>query len=196
MQNSMAFGNAANPVIVGNNSEIVVDGSGAPITAPYNITLSGFGVGGNSGTTSPLLNFAGSNAWAGNITFNTNVTPNMYFVVANATTFTISGVISDATPVGNLSEFGGGTLVFNNANQYRGSTTIDAGTLIVEDPLALGPSSAQQVFVPGSTLELNLIGGTITGVTNSTTPTITTSAPTGFPSASTSISRASPEPPA
>ena len=52
------------------------------ITAPYNITLFGFGQGSSGGDTSPLMSTAGTNTWTGNITFNDASSPgNIYFVV-------------------------------------------------------------------------------------------------------------------
>ncbi len=143
MMNGAALGDAANPVSVGNNSEIQVSGG---ITAPYNIQLAGLGTQSNA-TSSPLMSTAGNNVWTGSITFQTNVNSSIYFYVPTAgTTFTIDGVIYDSGAVGNLYKWGPGELVLANANQYRGETDIENGFLTVEDPLALGPSPTQTVY--------------------------------------------------
>ncbi|HZZ82541.1 MAG TPA: autotransporter-associated beta strand repeat-containing protein, partial [Gemmataceae bacterium] len=185
MTNSNAFGDAANPVTVNLGSEIQVSGG---ITGPYNVKLSGFGLGSNSGDTSPLQSMTGSNnAWTGSITFDTSGTAgSMYFTVGSnnssggGSRFTIYGVISDSGSGSNLSKWGQGDLVLVNANQYGGTTTLKAGNIIVQDPQAFGPSSSQQVFIPTGSLQLNYMGASITGVTNTVNPTITTSAAHGF----------------
>lgn len=160
MENGSAFGKAANPVIVGNDSEIQVSGG---ITANYNAQLTGSGTQ-SDGSTSPLMSTAGNNVWNGSITFETSVDANMYFNVQPASTFTVNGVIYDTGTAGNLYKWGQGTLDLDNANQYHGETDVEDGVLAIEDPLALGPSDTQQVYTHTSnvtgtgTLEIDYTG--------------------------------------
>jgi autotransporter-associated beta strand protein len=68
---------------------------------------------------------SGVNTWAGDITLNTGA---IFFV--NATSLLIDGAISGA---GSFTKNGLGTLTFDgtNANTYAGTTTVNAGTLLL-----------------------------------------------------------------
>src|SRR5262249_50909567 len=46
-----------------------------------------------------------------------------------ATNFTVTGIISGASPTASLTKAGAGTLVLAAANTFQGSTTVSAGTL-------------------------------------------------------------------
>jgi autotransporter-associated beta strand protein len=67
--------------------------------------------------------------------------------VGDATNTEYSGTISDC---GNLVKQGEGTLILSGRNTYTGSTTINAGTLVLEHGYALPGSS--QIFLNGGTL--------------------------------------------
>jgi autotransporter-associated beta strand protein len=69
--------------------------------------------------------------------------------VTNGITTTFSGPITNtgSSSGGALTKTGGGILVFNGSNTYTGSTTVDAGTLLVN-----GSLSTNTVMVSGGTL--------------------------------------------
>jgi autotransporter-associated beta strand protein len=96
---------------------------------------------------------------------------------------TLSGVLSGT---GGLMKVGINTLVLSGANTYSGNTTINAGTVILQNGTALGSTSAGTTVSSGATLQLennisigaealaldgtlrnasgaNLFGGTISG---------------------------------
>jgi autotransporter-associated beta strand protein len=68
----------------------------------------------------------------------------------------IVGVVSDATSGGNyqLTKTGTGDLVLSAPNTYGGVTDIQAGTLTVNHPQALGSPSAQTIVRSGAALQL------------------------------------------
>jgi autotransporter-associated beta strand protein len=79
----------------------------------------------------------------------------------NAASTTFAGLISDlsgtnAAAKGNLTKVGLGSLTLTNANTYTGTTSLNGGTLVVGNPLALGPvnaaNPAQLVTSPSSTI--------------------------------------------
>jgi autotransporter-associated beta strand protein len=100
-----------------------------------NTTNSGFSVGAN-----------GVNTWAGDITINSN----SIFAV-NATSLLIDGAISGP---GSFTKNGLGTLTFEgtNANTYAGTTTVNAGTLLLGKTAGLNA-------VPGDLVIGDGVGG-------------------------------------
>ena len=128
--------------------------------------LNGFGPG-NLGA---LLNVAGNNIWSGSVTFDSDT-----YIGGSVSggTLTINGSIGDSA-VANVTKVGVGTLIFANADTYRGSTTIENGILRIENPFALGSVGSAGTFetfntVTGDqgTLQIAYVGGT-------TVPTNTT----------------------
>lgn len=113
-----------------------------------------------------LHNLSGNNTWAGTVTLG-SLPPdgsNVRIGVAAGTELTISGVIQDDPALGtpwNLTKILPGRLIFNNANTYRGFTTIAAGVLNIRDSQALGePALSQGTQVnAGATLELEVDTG-------------------------------------
>jgi autotransporter-associated beta strand protein len=71
-------------------------------------------------------------------------------VAVPALTVTLGGRVSDSSPGQNLFKDGPGTLVLGTANAYTGNTFLLAGTLVVGDNAALGPSGT--LFLDGGTL--------------------------------------------
>ena len=64
-----------------------------------------------------------------------------------------NSAFSSVVPVNGLIKTGTGTLTLSRANTYYGSTTIDAGTLIVTANEAMGPATAAGIVVnPGGAL--------------------------------------------
>ena len=82
-----------------------------------------------------LLNIAGNNTWAGNIELDSDTT-----IGATAGSLNITSTISDTAGGHNLTKEGGAQVIFSHAggNTYRGLTTINNGTLTIEDPQSLG----------------------------------------------------------
>ncbi len=128
--NAFSLGDASNGTVVGSNAQIRVMNVKGTILEP--LILNGPGPK-NDGA---LLNFAGNNTWAGNIQLDTNG-PTVILGSA-AGSLNISGQISDLGAGQNITKEGVGEIVFSNANTYRGTTTINNGTLTIENPLALG----------------------------------------------------------
>ena len=108
-----------------------------PIAANELLRLNGTGNG-----TGALLNTAGANTWAGNIEMDSD----SYFGAAAGTSLNITGQISDTGSGHNLTKVGDGQIFFAyvgtalipGGNTYRGSTTINDGTLTIESPSSLG----------------------------------------------------------
>jgi autotransporter-associated beta strand protein len=159
--------------LAGSSGTTVLDGAqlqlwspeGGPgvVVAGESLDLSGTGVAGSGA----LVNVSGSNTWGGPIVLDANpgFSPPTYppgavafGVTGAADTLTLGGPISAALPSG-LRKLGAGTLVLAGGDSYGGTTYIDAGTLSIQDPHALGNNNTQEqqrVTVTGPT------GGTFT----------------------------------
>jgi autotransporter-associated beta strand protein len=125
--NSKALGSGAHVTSVGANSTLdVASGTG---TVSQSLILNGPG----NGNVGALLNIAGNNTWSGGIEIDSDV----YF---GATTgiLDITGVITDLGAGHNVTKVGQGTVSFDAANTYRGTTTIVDGILRIENAKALG----------------------------------------------------------
>jgi autotransporter-associated beta strand protein len=104
---------------------------------------------GSSTDISPLQNRSGNNTWAGTI----NLATSSSIGAASGTTLTITGVISG--PSTSLFEkLGTGVVVLAVGNTYAGSTVVAAGTLVVQDPAALGATTAGTSVKDCATLQL------------------------------------------
>ncbi|MFM7148833.1 MAG: autotransporter-associated beta strand repeat-containing protein, partial [Gemmataceae bacterium] len=124
-----ALGSTTSGTTVGTNAQLQLSNLTTPVNEP--LILNGPGVA-NSGA---ILSFAGNaNTWAGVIRMDSNST----FGANASTTLTVSGVISDLGSGYSLVKEGTGTVVFSAANTYRGLSTVNDGTLIIENALALG----------------------------------------------------------
>ena len=69
-----------------------------------------------------------------------------------ATTLTYGGIMAGT---GSFDKTGTGTLVLGGVNTYTGTTTVQAGTLEVTDPSALGGTGSGTVVQSGATLEVS-----------------------------------------
>jgi autotransporter-associated beta strand protein len=97
-----------------------------------------------------------------NVTINNgNVTPGSTTFSNNLYNYTLSG--SNGITTGSLRKGGTGTLTINTANSYAGGTTLNAGTLIISNNLALGSGP---VLINGGWLQPT--GGPITLANNLT----------------------------
>ncbi len=90
-----------------------------------------------------LTSRQGNNTWAGNITLGSPFPNgrNVWIGAITGASLTISGVIGDvAAPSGpfTLTKVDAGTVIFNNANTYAGTTDIEMAALNIRDSNALG----------------------------------------------------------
>ncbi len=149
------------PSILTTNSTITLDGNQTvgQLTFANNTNAGGVytiaqGSGGtltfnNNGNGAAITNYFGNNVISAPMSFADNV----YAIVANGTTLTLSGGISDTgahnltvNPTGTA-----GTLILTGANTFAGGVTISAGTLNFNSDNALGVAASP----------VNLIGGTL-----------------------------------
>ncbi len=78
---------------------------------------------------------------------------------------TYSGIIADpaASSLGGMIKLGAGTLTLDQDNTYSGNTTINGGTLLVNNPTGSGTSSGAVTVNSGGTLSGNgIINGVVT----------------------------------
>ncbi len=114
------------------------------------LTLNGLG----ATALGALSNASGNNNWAGPISIGSAVS----LGAAANSNLTISSVISE--PVGvtaPITKVDAGTVIFNNANTYAGTTTVTSGILDIRDSQALGHLGGTGTTVAaGATLELEV----------------------------------------
>lgn len=137
---SAALGTGA--VTVNNNSQLQLQQNpptGGDITVANALTLFGPGVS-NFGS---MRNVSGDNSWTGPISLGSNTA----FNADNGTSLNIAGSIGDLGSGFNVNKIGQGTVIFSNANSYRGSTTVTDGILTVQHPRALGSVPAAGTVV-------------------------------------------------
>jgi autotransporter-associated beta strand protein len=146
-----ALGDTSNGTTVNANSQLQVTNVSGAINE--NLTLNGAGVASDGA----LLNANGSNTWAGNVLLDSNSS----IGASVGTTLNISGQISDTGAGHNLTKEGAGRVVLSNTagNTYRGSTTINNGTLSVNNTSGSGTGSGS-VLVTGSASGHGTLGGT------------------------------------
>lgn len=145
--NAIGFFNNTGPNVIQNNSESL-----------QTLNFDGFGIYVNIPGGGPLS----IDAAVGDLQIDCNITMQDASVEFNGDgTTTVNGVITDspATSRG-ITKNGAGTLILNNANDYRGGTTINDGILQVGDPDALGieepnifAATHNDVLLTGGTLQ-------------------------------------------
>ncbi len=122
----------------------------------------GFPAGGPDGK-GDLRSVSGDNEWSATVYIHQN-RPNGTIGV-DADSLTVSGWIRNhGATTGTLTKVGDGTLILTNVNNdYMGSTTVDAGTLLVNNSSGSGTGSGEVIVNDGATLGgSGLIGGDVT----------------------------------
>jgi autotransporter-associated beta strand protein len=167
IQNATALGSTANGTSVVSGAALQIQG-GITVGAEA-LTLNGAGI----STDGALRNISGSNTYGGNITLGSatrinsdsgTLTLNGAASIGGATFgLTVGGsgntTISTAISTGNgtLTKDGSGTLTLSVANTYTGTTTVSAGTLLIN-----GSTSSSSAVTVSSGAKLGG-GGTISG---------------------------------
>ncbi len=169
VQNNTALGATAGATTVAGGAALQLDGSGLVVAEP--VTLNGTGIAGGGA----LRQLANTNTWSGAITLGSAARVN-----ADAGTLTVSGGITNGgflltvggagnttisttviSGTGGLTKDGTGTVTLSASNTYTGTTTVSAGTLLVN-----GSQSSSTVSLNGGTLGGTGTVGAITSTTS------------------------------
>ncbi|MGA2443444.1 MAG: autotransporter-associated beta strand repeat-containing protein [Tepidisphaeraceae bacterium] len=145
-QNASALGASTLTATVGVNSQLQLDNVAGTIAK--NLSLNGAGPTGNGA----LLNLAGTNTLAGDITLDSDTT-----IGATAGAMTLNGLISDSGAGHNLTITGNGVIDLGSAggNTYRGSTSINGGVLAIANTSGSATGTGNVVINSGGTLRGN-----------------------------------------
>jgi autotransporter-associated beta strand protein len=138
IQDPSALGSTARGTTVNPGAALQVEGVSV---SGESLTLNGPGV--NNG--GALRNVNGIDTWSGGVTLATNAS----IGVDGGSQLTITSQIRENTTHTNLTKEGTGTLFLTHANVYTGITEVHEGILQIQDPLAVGGSSADGVVVDG-----------------------------------------------
>jgi autotransporter-associated beta strand protein len=138
VQGNTALGNPSGGTTVSSGAELQLQG-GVTIAAEP-LTVSGSGTGGNGA----LRSVSGVNAWTGPITLNAATT-----VGVDAGRLSVGGAVGGSFA---LTKAGAGTLNLLGANSYTGGTTVNGGTLLVNNTAAGSGTGSGAVTVNGGTL--------------------------------------------
>src|SRR2546425_933880 len=155
VQNNTALGATAGATTVAGGAALQLDGSGLVVAEP--VTLNGTGIAGGGA----LRQLANTNTWSGTITLGSAARVN-----ADAGTLTVSGGITNGgfpltvggagnttisttaiSGTGGLTKDGTGTVTLSASNAYTGTTTVSAGSLLVN-----GSQGSSAVSLNGGTL--------------------------------------------
>jgi autotransporter-associated beta strand protein len=87
----------------------------------------------------------GSISGAGTVTNSNPGTFSLLTVGGDGTSQTFSGTLQDGAGTLSLDKTGAGTLVLSGTNTYSGGTTVNAGTLVLDSPVAIATGSSLTV---------------------------------------------------
>ena len=144
--NKNALGTTTAPTTIGTGSTLEVASGVGTINEP--LTLNGLGVI-NEGA---LINLAGTNKWAGDITLDSNAA-----IGASAGVLNITGAIDDNGSGWNLVKEGFGEVQLNSptGNTYRGKTIVNNGILTAGSATALGDPAKGGAGTPANGTYVN-----------------------------------------
>ncbi|MBI5771329.1 MAG: autotransporter-associated beta strand repeat-containing protein [Verrucomicrobia bacterium] len=160
LNNSAALGAATTAVTINDasttgtmNTSLLIGASG--VTIARNLTV------GTQGATTTLggsSNFTtGTSTFSGTVTLNKSVD----LTAAGTSTVNFNGQLIDGTGTTNITKTGTGTVVLGSAaNNYDGSTTINAGTLRLGVANAI-PNASAVAVASGATFDLNAFSETV-----------------------------------
>ena len=145
------------------NGGAIDNSSGSPVTLQTNNTQSWAGSFSYLG--SSVDNTHDLNLGTGNVTLDaSSITLTMN---GSASTLTVGGVIQNGTSGTGLTVAGVGKLALNGASTYTGTTTVNGGTVIVNNSASLGAvASAADVVVSGTGAAIDVGGGTTANAIN------------------------------
>jgi autotransporter-associated beta strand protein len=151
---SAASGTVVNSTPTGQGQLRLASPTGITVVNEF-LTLNGAG---SAAVPGSFTNTAGNNTWAGPVTLG-SAAPNGSDVTIGAvekTNLTVSGVVSSPNGKFNLVKTDLGRVIFNNANTYTGTTTVQQGILNIRDSLGLGSTASGTTVNNGATLELQV----------------------------------------
>jgi len=127
-QSLTALGTSAAGTTVSSGAALAIDGSLGTLAEPLAIAGTGLN---NDG--SGALRVAGTNTWSGPITLSDSLTTRPHAIAVDSGVLTVTGAIGQATAGSALVKTGPGTLELGGTavNTYSGTTTISAGTLVL-----------------------------------------------------------------
>ena len=128
---------------------ITISGTGYTLSGNF-VTLQGAGLDGMGA----LHIDDNSNGSTTTITFPINLAGDTVIAVDQSEVDAITLLNGTISGPGGLIVQGGGDLRLGTANSYQGDTTIDAGSLWVQDSAGLGPSSATLTVMSGAELDV------------------------------------------
>jgi fibronectin-binding autotransporter adhesin len=139
----------AGTVTVGNASGLGTGAAGTTVNAGATLAMNGLTVASealtlNGGT---LSRAAGNPTWNGTVDLASTST-----VTGAAGTLTLGGIVSGT---GGMTKTGAGTVTLSASNTYTGATTVNAGTLRVNNVTALGDIAAGTTVNAGATLAMS-----------------------------------------
>ena len=154
--NSRAFNTASGDLAVGGVIDDAASTWGVTKTGPGTLTLTGANTYKGPTTISAGVLQVGNGGSSGSLGSG-NVANDSALVFNRAGTLIVSNTIGGA---GALTNSGSGTVILGGNSTYAGNTTINAGTVIVQHPNALGGTSVGTTVAGGASLQVQA-GGTV-----------------------------------
>lgn len=113
----------------------------------------GYTLTGNGLKLSAGISSAGTTGGTNTVALDVALAATETFNIGAGQSLALSGIISGAGGL-TVNKSGTGTLILTNANTYTGSTTINAGIAVVQNPTALGSTRGATKVASGATLQV------------------------------------------